>query len=113
MVALLPTTVGLYLGVSVFAVGQALAFPAIMLMAVRRAPAERRGAAVGTVSAALDLAFGLGGVSLGLVAESFGYPAVFAAAGLVAVAGMLLLPGRPKSRPRSHLDGLAKDATRT
>lgn len=111
VMALLPTTVGLYLGVSVFAVGQALAFPAIMLMAVRRAPAERRGAAVGTVSAALDLAFGLGGLSLGLVAESFGYPAVFAAAGLVAVAGMLLLPMRPKPRPRSHLDELAGDAT--
>ena len=110
IMALLSNTVGLFLGVSVFAVGQALAFPAIMLMAVRRAPADRRGAAVGTVSASLDLAFGFGGLSLGLVADSYGYPAVFVAAAVVALTGLLLVRARPVEVYRNVDAEMAADA---
>lgn len=91
MMALLPTATGLFAGVSVFAIGQALAFPSIVVMAVKQAPADRRGAAVGTVSAALDVAFGLGGLTLGILADLGGYSSVFAISALVAVAGLLLL----------------------
>jgi predicted MFS family arabinose efflux permease len=111
--ALFPTTVGLFLGVATFAVGQALAFPAIMLMAVRRAPADRRGAAVGTVSAALDVAFGFGGLSLGLVADSYGYPAVFAASALVALAGLVLLHMRSTSGLSPQADPVPGEAPST
>lgn len=107
VMAAVPTAVGLFSGVFVFAVGQALAFPSIMLMAVQRAPAHERGAAVGTVSAALDLAFGLGGLSLGVIADFYGYPAVFAAAAVVAVTGLILMPLRPGKRLSRPVDQVA------
>lgn len=86
---------GLVGGTVLFALGQALAFPALMSLAVRSAPASERSAVVGTFTAFIDLAFGLGPVTLGLVARSFGYQAVFLAAAAVAGAGLLLLLRRP------------------
>ncbi len=82
---------GLFAGTSVFAVGQALAFPALMTIAVRGAPASERGAVVGTFTAFFDLAFGIGAVTLGTVAEAFGYEGSFAVAAVVALAGLGLL----------------------
>jgi MFS family permease len=88
---------GLFLGAAVFAVGQALAFPALMTIAVRGAPAAERGAVIGTFTAFFDLAFGLGAVTLGAVAATVGYAGTFLAASLVAVAGLILL--RVAARP--------------
>ncbi|MDQ4024585.1 MAG: MFS transporter, partial [Actinomycetota bacterium] len=82
---------GLFVGGAVFGVGQALAFPALMSIAVRGAPASERGAVVGTFTAFFDLAFGLGAVSLGAVASNFGYAGSFRVAGLVALGGLGLL----------------------
>ena len=82
---------GLYLGAFVFGIGQAFAFPALMTLAVRGAPAHERGAVVGTYSAFVDLAFGAGALSLGPVAHSLGYPATFAVSGAIAFAGLVLL----------------------
>lgn len=103
--AFLPSAAGLFAGVAVFAVGQALAFPSVMLMAVNRVPADQRGAAVGTVSAALDVAFGVGGLSLGLIADSSGYPAVFALSALVALAGLLLMPRKQTASVLANAEG--------
>jgi MFS family permease len=82
---------GLFVGGAIFGVGQALAFPALMSIAVRGAPASERGAVVGTFTAFFDLAFGLGAVSLGAVASAFGYAGSFRVAALVAVGGLGLL----------------------
>ncbi len=82
---------GLFLGGAIFGVGQALAFPALMSIAVRGAPASERGAVVGTFTAFFDLAFGLGAVSLGAVASAFGYEGAFRMAALVALGGLGLL----------------------
>ena len=82
---------GLFVGGAVFGIGQALAFPALMSIAVRGAPASERGAVVGTFTAFFDLAFGLGAVTLGAVASSFGYPGAFQVAGVVALGGLGLL----------------------
>jgi predicted MFS family arabinose efflux permease len=76
-----------------------------MLMAVNRVPADQRGAAVGTVSAALDVAFGVGGLSLGLIADSSGYPAVFALSALVALAGLLLMPRKQTASVLANAEG--------
>lgn len=84
-------TPGLFLGVSVFGIGQALAFPALMSIAVRGAAASERGAVVGTFTAFFDLAFGLGAVTLGAVASTFGYEGAFRVAALVALGGLGLL----------------------
>lgn len=82
---------GLFASVVVFGVGQALAFPALMSIAVRGAPASERGAVVGTFTAFFDLAFGLGAVSLGAVASVFGYAGTFRVASFVALGGLGLL----------------------
>lgn len=82
---------GLFVGGAIFGVGQALAFPALMSIAVRGAPASERGAVVGTFTAFFDLAFGLGAVSLGAVASVFGYEGSFRMAALVALGGLGLL----------------------
>ena len=87
------SAVGLFAGGAIFGVGQALAFPALMSIAVRGAPASERGAVVGTFTAFFDLAFGLGAVSLGAIASRFGYEGAFRFASLVAVGGLALLYG--------------------
>ncbi|HEX2050091.1 MAG TPA: MFS transporter [Actinomycetota bacterium] len=103
---------GLYGGAALFAVGQALAFPALMTLAVRGAAAHERGAAVGTFTAFFDLAFGAGAASLGVVADALGYAGTFGAAAAIAVAGMALTPiagrataGRPAPAPRAVNEG--------
>jgi MFS family permease len=87
---------GLFVGTGVFAVGQALAFPALMTIAVSRAASSERAAVVGTFTAFFDFAFGFGSFSLGVVAEAFDYQGSFAVAGLVALAGFALLATRAR-----------------
>lgn len=94
VMALWQSPLGLYTGSFVFGIGQAFAFPALMTLAVRGAPAFERGAVVGTYSAFVDLAFGVGAVSLGPVAHSLGYPATFGVSAVVALAGLVLLRTR-------------------
>lgn len=91
VIAIWQEPAGLYLGSFIFGIGQAFAFPALMTLAVRGAPAHERGAVVGTYSAFVDLAFGAGALSLGPVAHSLGYPATFAVSGVIALAGLVLL----------------------
>jgi MFS family permease len=100
IIALWKAPVGLYIGSGVFGIGQAFAFPALMTLAVRGAPASERGAVVGTYSAFVDLAFGAGALLLGFVAHGVGYRATFGVSALVALAGLALLRLRvPEDRP--------------
>lgn len=91
LIALWTSPAGLFIGAILFGIGQALAFPALMTLAIRGTPATERGAVVGTFTAFFDLAFGAGALSLGAVAALLGYRGLFFTASLVAVAGMLLL----------------------
>ncbi|HVL64741.1 MAG TPA: MFS transporter [Actinomycetota bacterium] len=84
---------GLFFGAAVFAVGQALAFPTLMSLAVSGTPPSERAAVVGTFTAFFDLAFGAGALSLGAVARLFGYRGAFIAAAAVAFAGLVLMLG--------------------
>jgi MFS family permease len=79
---------GLFLGTVVLAVGQALAFPALMTLAIRGVPGSERGSVVGTFTAFVDLSFGIGPVVLGLVVEAAGFRAAFLAAGVISAAGL-------------------------
>lgn len=85
------TELGLFAGTFVFAIGQALAFPALMTLAVSGSAASERGSVVGTFTAFFDLAFGLGAFTLGIVAGLVGYRGAFFFAALVSVAGLGLL----------------------
>jgi len=97
IVALWQTPTGLLVGTVVYALGQSLAFPALMTMAVGRAKASERGAVVGTFSAFFDFGFGLGAVVLGAVAGTMGYAGSFLVGAGVALGGLLLLGLRADS----------------
>lgn len=87
---------GLFVGAFVFGLGQALAFPALMTMAIRAAKPTERSAVVGTFTAFFDLSFGIGAVALGAVATGFGYSGAFLSAALVAVGGLVILAARAR-----------------
>ena len=91
VIALAHSATGLYLGTAVLASGQALIFPALMMIVVARAPATQRSAAVGSFTAAADLGYAIGAVSLGAVAASTGYRGVFAVAAVVLASGVVPL----------------------
>jgi MFS family permease len=78
---------GLLLGAAVLAVGVAFTTPALFAAIVNRVRPSERGAALGTASVFLDLAFGGGPVLLGLVAGVAGIPWAFAVAAAVAALG--------------------------
>jgi MFS family permease len=83
--------------------GYALVYPGLGAEAVRRAPPESRGLAMGTYTAFLDLALGFGSPALGLIAAWAGLGSVFLASTLVvlcaaAIAARLLQA--PSLQPR-------------
>ncbi|MEZ2131959.1 MULTISPECIES: arabinose transporter [unclassified Sinorhizobium] len=65
--------------------GYSLVYPGFGVEAVRRAPAESRGLAMGTYTAFLDLALGLASPALGLLAGQAGTGRVFLVSALVVV----------------------------
>ena len=97
IVGLWNTPTGLYVGAAVFAVGQALAFPSLMTLAVEGAPPADRSSVVGTFTAFADVGFAVGAVSLGAVANAAGYDGVFLAAAAASLAGLLVLARMPRS----------------
>ena len=91
IIGLWQAPVGLVVGAIVFAVGQALTFPALMTIAVRSAPPSERGAAIGTFTSFFDAGFGVGAVALGVVSDAVGFAGSFLVASAVALGGLGLL----------------------
>ena len=87
VMAALPTPAGFLGGVVVMSVGVAFATPALFTAIFATARPSERGAASGTASAAIDLAFGAGPILLGLVAQARGIPTTFAVGAGIALAG--------------------------
>jgi predicted MFS family arabinose efflux permease len=82
---------GLLAGTVVFAVGIALLTPAVMALAVEGVAPQERASVIGTTSAFLDLAFGLGPATLGFVAAAIGRPGTFLAGAVAAAVGWVLV----------------------
>jgi MFS family permease len=101
---LAPNPGTVFAGAAVAGLGYSLVFPAFGVEAVRRAPAENRGLAMGAYTACLDLALGIAGPSLGLLASGAGLSAVFLSSAIIvlsaAVVAVWLLVGST-SRARS------------
>lgn len=72
-------------GAAVTGFGYSLVYPGLGVEAVRRAPVEGRGLAMGAYTASLDLAIGLASPLLGLLAVQAGLHAVFLVAALFAL----------------------------
>lgn len=93
------STTGLLVGTIVFAVGQAMTYPSAVLLAVEATSATERSAVVGCVGAAVDVALGVGALTLGGVAKFWGYGGAFLVASAVALTGLVVLrPMRPPAR---------------
>jgi MFS family permease len=84
---LAPSAAVVFAGAAVTGAGYSLVYPGFGLEAVRRAPPETRGLAMGAYTAFLDLALGVASPALGLVATRAGLRAVFLVSTLVVLGG--------------------------
>ncbi len=82
---------GLFLSAAVFGVGQALCFPAMLSLALAGVSQSERSSVIGSFTAFIDVAFGAGPLTLGVVAEFGGLRSVFWVSAAMAVAGLLML----------------------
>ena len=73
--------------------GYALVYPGLGVEAVRRAPPESRGLAMGAYTVFLDVALGFGTPVLGLIGGWAGLGAVFLASALLVLAGSVFAAG--------------------
>src|SRR3954454_8317556 len=121
LIWLAPTQAVAAAGASLTGLGFALVYPGLGVEAVRRAPPQSRGLAMGAYTAFLDVALGFGSPALGLVAGWAGLGAVFLASALVVlgaagVALHLLRDNQPRSSgPGSgglHEDEIARRGVR-
>lgn len=81
---------GLVLGAVLLGAGVALLTPSVFALAAAAASPEERGQVMATTSAFIDVAFGLGPMSMGVIAALMGRPSVFAAGALMALGGLVL-----------------------
>lgn len=78
------------LGAVAMGAGFSLLFPSFALVVVNRVPIERRGVAMGTLTAFFDLGMGIGGPLAGAAAALGGYSAAFALAAACALSTLLV-----------------------
>lgn len=93
LMALFASPPGLLVSTVVFATGSALAFPALVMLSLRGTKPSERGAIMGTFGGFVDLGFGLGPATLGVVANTLGYRGLFLGAAGIASSGLVLLMG--------------------
>jgi MFS family permease len=89
---------GLVVGTAIFAVGQALSYPAAVLLAMETSSEAERSAVVGGVTAFVDVALALGAFTLGAVAAFTGYAGAFFVSSFIALGGLLVLFPLRRSR---------------
>lgn len=87
---LVTTVPGLFAGAAMMAIGVAFVTPAFFAAIARGLDPSERGAAFGTVSIFLDLAFGGGPVVLGLIVDAASIPTAFLLAALIPATGAIL-----------------------
>ena len=101
LMALAATAILATIGAALVGFGYALVFPGLGVEAVRRAPPEARGVAMGAYTACLDLALGVSGPTLGFVASGLGVGAVFLVSAVAVLAALpvalSLLAQRPEA----------------
>lgn len=105
LIWLAPSAPVALLGAALGGLGYTLVYPGYGVEAIRRAPAERRGLAMGAYTAFLDLALGVASPLLGLVASGLGVRAVFLLGALTVLSSSAMALGlarRPLVAPLSR-----------
>lgn len=105
---LVTTVPGLFVGAAMMAVGVAFVTPAFFAAIARGLDPSERGAAFGTVSIFLDLAFGGGPVVLGLIVAAADIPTAFLVAALIPASGAIVTAFAALRRPPGGRDRLAR-----
>jgi MFS family permease len=77
-------------GAALAGFGYSLVYPGLGVEAVRRAPPESRGLAMGAYTVFLDVALGFGSPALGLIAGAAGLGSVFFAGALIVLGGAVI-----------------------
>ena len=77
-------------GAALAGFGYSLVYPGLGVEAVRRAPPQSRGVAMGAYTVFLDMALGLGSPALGLVAGRFGFDTAFFVSALIALGAAVI-----------------------
>ena len=101
-----PTPALVFVGAAVTGVGYSLVYPGFGVEAVRLAPPESRGLAMGAFTAFLDLSLGVSSPALGLLANHAGLRSVFLVSTLVVLSAaaiavrLLRAPGGPGAHVR-------------
>jgi MFS family permease len=103
MTALAPSVIGLYVGAAILAVGVAFITPAFFAAIFACVVPSERGAAAGTASVFLDVAFGGGPVLLGVIAGAAGIPAAFAVGASITLVAALVVAIVPAPRLRAQV----------
>ena len=85
----------LYVSAVFQGMGQSLAFPALMSIAINNAAPNERGAVMGTFTAFFDLSFGGGSMVLGAIASQLGFRGAFLTSTAVAAAGFMIVTFAP------------------
>lgn len=76
---------GALVGIALTGLGYSLVYPGLGVEALRRAPSQSRGSAMGTYTAFLDLSLGVSSPALGFVAQLAGLNAVFLISAVIVV----------------------------
>ena len=91
--ALIAVTGGLAVAIAgalVMGAGFSLSFPSLALLVVERVDEDRRGAAMGGLTAFFDLGVGLGAPLAGAISSVAGYPVAFGVAAIAAALGSVV-----------------------
>jgi MFS family permease len=90
LVWLAPWSAVALIGVALSGLGYSLVYPGLGVEAIRRAPPQSRGLAMGAYTACLDLTLGLASPALGLVAGGAGLEAVYLVSMLVVLSSAVI-----------------------
>lgn len=86
-------------GVVLVGAGWAVVFPAVVAWLSQQVPDHRRGAALGTAVAFMDVGQGSGGFIVGGVADVAGFGVAYLVPALLAALGTVVLAGAVRARP--------------
>ena len=101
LIWLAPSPALALIGAALTGFGWSLVYPGFGIEAVRRAPPEQRGLAMGAYTAFLDLALGIASPVLGLIASRAGISAVFLASAILVLCAAVIA-ARLLTRDAAH-----------